>query len=76
MTRDDEARNAMREYMLEISAMTKSDSPPTPPALPADIPPELLRGVTSKPVKIERGPSRIWTGTAFDVVECVTAVIF
>ena len=76
MTRDDEARNAMREYMLEINAMTKSDSHPTPPALHADMPPELLRGVTTKPVKVVRGPSRIWTGQAFEVVECVTAIIF
>ncbi len=53
-----------------------TDSQPTPPAMPADMPPELLRGVTTKPVKIERGPSRIWTGTAFEVVEAVTAVLF
>ena len=49
---------------------------PTPPALPADMPPELLLGVTSQPVKVERGPSRIWTGVKFEVVEAVTAVIF
>ena len=49
---------------------------PTPPALPADMPPELLRGVTAKPVKVERGQSRIWTGQAFEVAECVTAVLF
>ncbi|MBK9496839.1 MAG: hypothetical protein IPO08_20500 [Xanthomonadales bacterium] len=52
------------------------DDTPTPPALPADIPPELLLGVTTKPVKIERGPSRIWSGSTFEVVECVTAVLF
>ncbi len=51
------------------------DTPP-PPALPADMPPELLLGVTTKPVKIERGPSRIWTGEAFEVVECVTVTLF
>ena len=49
---------------------------PKPPALPADMPPELLLGVTSRPVKVVRGPSRIWTGGKFEVVECVTAVIF
>ena len=53
-----------------------TDSQPTPPALPADMPTELLRGVTSQPVKVERGPSRIWTGVKFEVVEAVTAVIF
>ena len=37
---------------------------------------ELSRGVTVKPIKVERVPSRIWTGQAFEVVECVTAVIF
>lgn len=53
-----------------------TDSQPTPPALPADMPQELLLGVTSQPVKVVRGPSRIWTGQAFEVVECVTAVLF
>ena len=52
-----------------------TDSQPTPPALPAEVD-ELLLGVTAKPVKIERGPSRIWTGKAFEVAECVTAVLF
>ena len=53
-----------------------TDSQPTPPALPADMPPELLRGVTTKPVKIERGSARIWTGQSFEVVECVTVTLF
>ncbi len=53
-----------------------TDSQPTPPALPADMPPKLLLGVTTQPVKVERGQSRIWTGQAFEVVECVTAVLF
>lgn len=46
-----------------------------PPAMPADVA-ELLQGVTTKPVKVERGPSRIWTGAEFETVEAVTAVLF
>ncbi len=55
---------------------TSTDNTPTPPALPADMPLKLLLGMATQPVKVVRGPSRIWTGTAFEVVECVTAVLF
>jgi len=51
-------------------------SQPHPPAPPADVPDALLVGVTSQPVSVVRGPSRIWTGDKYEVVECVTAVIF
>ena len=47
-----------------------------PPAPTADVPDALLDGVTSQPVSVVRGQSRIWTGDRFEVVECVTAVLF
>ena len=47
-----------------------------PPAPTADVPDALLDGVTSQPVSVVRGLSRIWTGDRFETVECVTAVIF
>ena len=62
--------------MMDTSNESHDADTPIPPALPADVPPELLRGVTVKPVKIERGPSRIWTGHAFEIVECVTAILW
>ena len=47
-----------------------------PPAPPADVPDALLVGVTSQPVSVVRGPSRIWTGAEFETVEAITAIIF
>jgi len=47
-----------------------------PPAPPADVPPALLVGVTSQPVKVYYGRYSIWTGSDFEVVECWTAVLF
>jgi len=52
-----------------------SDDTQQPPALPSDVA-ELLRGVTSKPVKVYYGKSLIWTGEKFEIAEAITAVLF
>lgn len=65
-----------KETIRPSTAETRTADIAQPPAQPANVPDALLDGVTSQPVSVVRGHSRIWTGDRFETVECVTAVIF